>query len=232
VQAIPGISAWHQAGWKEQSGPIPSRAHLLFPFSLCSPVLAGRLQFFIKNGRSSLKTLGYKMTFSSTRHQERIPKAVVSREGGLFTYHRGDSISPPRKGQLSNQVKDQSLTPRGFTFPKKGGEHCPIINLKASNRFIPHVHFKVEGIQSLRELILQGDFMIKLDLKDAYSSIPIHTIHQRFLGFMWEGQSYQFTCLCFGLSSAPCTFTKVMKPLMAYLRLPGIRLVIYFWTTC
>ena len=169
------------------------------------------------------------MTFSSTPHQERIPKAVVSKEEGLFITEEVQSLL--KKGAIV-QVKDQSLDSKRFysnlfTVPKKGGERRPIINLKALNRFIPHVHFKMEGIQSLRELILPGDFMIKLDLKDAYFSIPIHTTQQRFLSFMWEGQSYQFTCLPFGLSSAPRTFTKVMKPLVAYLRSLGIRLVIY-----
>ena len=36
---------------------------------------------------------GYKMTFSSTPHHERISKAVVSREEGLLIYHRGGLVS-------------------------------------------------------------------------------------------------------------------------------------------
>ena len=72
-----------------------------------------------------------------------------------------------------------------FTVPKKGGERRPIINLKGLNRFIPHIHFKMEGIQSLRDIVLPGDFMIKLDLKDAYFSIPIHPSHWKFLSFRW-----------------------------------------------
>ena len=82
----------------------------------------------------------------------------------------------------------------------------------------------MEGIQSLKDIILPHDFMIKLDLKDGYFSIPSH---QNFLSFMWKKKTYQFTCLPFGLSSAPLTFTKVMKPLVAYLRSLGIRLLIY-----
>ena len=41
-----------------------------------------------------------------------------------------------------------------FTVPKKGGELHPMMNLKGLNRFIPHVHFKKEGIQSMRDDIL------------------------------------------------------------------------------
>ena len=114
-----------------------------------------------------------------------------------------------------------------FTVPKKGGEHRPIINLKVLNRFIPHIHFKMEGIQSLRDIILPGDFMIKLDLKDAYFSIPIHPSHRKFLSFRWKHKAFQFTCLPFGLSSAPRMFTKVMKPVITYFRSLGIRMVVY-----
>jgi len=64
----------------------------------------------------------------------------------------------------------------------------------------------------------------------AYFSIPIHTTHQRFLSFTWEGQSYQFTCLPFGFSSAPRTFTKGNEA-VSYLRSLGIWLW-SIWTTC
>ena len=44
---------------------------------------------------------------------------------------------------------------------------------------------------------------------------------------MLEGESYQFTCLPFGLSCAPHTFTKVLKPVMTLLRSWGVRIIVY-----
>ena len=38
---------------------------------------------------------------------------------------------------------------------------------------------------------------------------------------------YQFTCLPFGLSCAPWAFTKVLKPVAAFLRIVGVRLIVY-----
>lgn len=37
---------------------------------------------------------------------------------------------------------------------------------------------------------------------------------------------YQFRCLAFGLSSAPWLFTKILKPIVTFLRKLGLRLVI------
>ena len=41
------------------------------------------------------------------------------------------------------------------------------------------------------------------------------------------GSLFQFSCLCFGLSCAPWTFTKILKPLVAFLRKREVRIVVY-----
>ena len=157
---------------------------------------------------------------------ERYPK-ICNEQGGGIVYITGDSISPGQRCNNSSFVSPQNFFSTIFTVPKKGGERHPIVNLKGLNRFIPHIHFKMEGTQSLRDIVLPGDFMIKLDLKDAYFSIPIHPSHWKFLTFRWKQTFFQFTCLPFGLSSAPRVFTKVMKPVITYLRSLGIRMVVY-----
>ena len=68
---------------------------------------------------------------------------------------------------------------------------------------------------------------MKVDLKDAYFTIPIDSGHQQYLKFTLEGESYQFTSLLFNLSCAPCTFTKVLKPVMTLLRSWGVRIIVY-----
>jgi len=42
-----------------------------------------------------------------------------------------------------------------------------------------------------------------------------------------EGTTFEFTCLLFGLCSAPRIFTKLLRLVMAYLRFQGLRTVIY-----
>ncbi|XP_046573530.1 uncharacterized protein LOC124281640 [Haliotis rubra] len=87
-----------------------------------------------------------------------------------------------------------------------GGQR-PIINLKALNAHIPYKHFKLEGLHLLRDLIRKGDYLCKLDLKDAYFSIPMAPHMKKLLRFSWKGVLYQFRCMPFGLAPAPRAFT-------------------------
>jgi hypothetical protein len=114
-----------------------------------------------------------------------------------------------------------------FVVPKKDGGWRPIINLKNLNNHIHSPHFKMENISNLKDIILPGDWMCKLDLKDAYLSVPVHKTHWRFLRFSWEREFYEFKTLPFGLTSAPYVFTKLLRPVASLLRQQGIRILIY-----
>ena len=78
--------------------------------------------------------------------------------------------------------------------------------------------FQVESIQLAKSLVQEKDFMITIDLKDAYFMIPIHHADRKFLRFEWDGNLLEFQVLPFGLTTAPRVFTKVMKPVIAHLR--------------
>ena len=85
----------------------------------------------------------------------------------------------------------------------------------------------MEGLETVKNLIREGDWMVKLELKGANLTVPILRAHQKFLRFVWRKKIFQFSCLPFGLSSAPRLFTKVLKAVVAFFRERGIRLVIY-----
>lgn len=69
--------------------------------------------------------------------------------------------------------------------------------------------------------------MAKMDLQDAYLSVPIAPEFYRFLRFSWNDKQYELKILPFGLSSAPRLFTKLMRPVIGILRGMGLRLVVY-----
>ena len=79
----------------------------------------------------------------------------------------------------------------------------------------------------LRDLLRLGDYLVKIDLKDAYLTVPIWKGHQKYSRFLWKETLLEFACLPFGLATAPRVFTKLMKPVVAMLRQRGVRLIIY-----
>jgi hypothetical protein len=114
-----------------------------------------------------------------------------------------------------------------FLRPKRDGSMRPIFNLKQLNQWIEYKHFKMEGLFLLKSLLQRGDWMLKLDLKDAYFCVPVKKQHRKFLRFKWNDRLFEFQCLPFGLASAPRDFTKLMKPLTGLLRRIGVRMIIY-----
>ena len=62
----------------------------------------------------------------------------------------------------------------------------PVVNLKPLNRFLPRIHFKMEGVHVVRDLLQKGDWMCRIDLKDAYFAMPVCREHQPLLHFIWD----------------------------------------------
>lgn len=105
-----------------------------------------------------------------------------------------------------------------FSVPKSDNSVRLVINLKPLNEYISAPHFKMEDYRTAINLLRPDNFMSVIDLKDAYHCIPVSSDYQKYLKFRWNGILYQFTCLPFGLNIAPYVFTKVLRPVVAYLR--------------
>ena len=79
----------------------------------------------------------------------------------------------------------------------------------------------METLKLALSLVKQDCYFAKIDLKDAYYSVPLAQTFRKYLRFTWNGILYQFTCLPNGLSSAPRVFTKLLKPMFSTLRKAG-----------
>ena len=121
-----------------------------------------------------------------------------------------------------------SLIKRGAVelapLPSLGFYSHVFVVMKASGSWKTVTPFKMETLQSVLLSVWQGDWMVSLDLKDAYLQVPIHSDSCKFLRFVASGRPYQFKALCFGLSTAPQVFTRVMAPVSTFLHRLGIRI--------
>ena len=116
---------------------------------------------------------------------------------------------------------------RLFLVKKASGSWRPIIDLSTLNLFITSSRFHMETPRSVLNSIRPGDWMISLDLQDAYLKVPVHHDSRRFLRFVLDGKPFQFRVLCFGLTTAPQVFTRIMAPVSAILHRHGVRMLRY-----
>jgi hypothetical protein len=123
--------------------------------------------------------------------------------------------------------EEPGVTSRMFPVPRKDGRVRAVINLKTINPYVEQIHFKMEGLKTLRNIIQPADFMVKIDLEDAFHHIPIHPSSQKYFRFRWGPTTYQWQCMPFGYRDAPRIFTRVMRVIAKEARKRGIRLIVY-----
>ena len=70
-----------------------------------------------------------------------------------------------------------------FIVGKSKGGKRTVINFKNLKLFIPYQHFKIEGLHLMKNHLQEGDYMCKIDLRDAYFTIPINQKYRKYLRF-------------------------------------------------
>ena len=222
------------------ANPIMQKLHALgftqVQRPVSNPQVAGRMSHFATNWKVItqdqwvLRTVeGFLIPFREEPRQVRSPQPCQFSEEQMKLL-REEVTSLLGKGAVVTVepvASEEGFYSTLFLVPKTDGRMRPVVNLKALNFWVHPQHFKMEGIHTLRDIVAQDEWLAKLDLKDAYFTVPIHRDHWKFLHFVVDQVHYQFTCLPFGLSCAPWAFTKVLKPVAAFLRSVGVRLFVY-----
>ena len=113
---------------------------------------------------------GYQIKFTSDRSQPHPPQYGAEQMAQM----RAELTVLLQKEAVARVSESQGgFHSTLFLVPKKDGKQRPVINLKALNQYIQTYHFKMEGLQMLKDLIKPGDWLAKVDLKDTYFAIPI-----------------------------------------------------------
>ena len=170
---------------------------------------------------------GYHLEFETTPHQVNLPKfpKFSERKTAFMESEIRKLIS---KGAVTEVSPcDNEFISTVFLVPKKIGDFRPVINLKLLNQFVEKIHFKMENIRMALNCISPGEFIVSIDLKDAYFSVPIFQPHRKYLRFLWSFKRYEFACLPFGYSLAPRVFNKIFKPVIPYFRFLGFSVIIF-----
>ena len=172
---------------------------------------------------------GYKIPFDHPPALSNTPIFFVSYPSGS---EKGEALDAAvdkmlQKGALEPASSDPGHYSLLFLVPKPTLDWRPVIDLSPLNKCIRQTPFKMETCASVLRATKKDDWMLSLDLKDAYFQVPVHPESRRFLRVVSRGIAYQFRVICFGLCTAPQVFTRVMAPVASILHTRGIRMLRY-----
>ncbi|CAL4245740.1 unnamed protein product [Meganyctiphanes norvegica] len=179
-------------------------APVLQPASEASPG-AGRLPLFADFWRKvtsnnfvlNIVQYGLKIQFHTF-------PPMLSLPAGSFSASRSLSVSTEVSTLLSKSAitsvppsGDQFVSPI-FDVPKKDCDNRRVIlNLKILNSYILKTSFRLEGIDTIINMLRRRDYFISIDLWDAYLMLLIHPDFWKFLCFDWEGKRFFLSLYAF-----------------------------------
>ena len=186
--------------------------------------LAGRTKYFVPAWREiTADKQILEMVQGCPVEFKSMPKQLSSAHPFSLNPIEREIISTEVDKLLSKGVIEQTTHLEGefistiFVRKKKDNTYRKILNLKDLNYSVEKKHFKMDTFLSAVNLVKQNCYMGSVDLRDAYYTIPISVKYRKYLRFEWQGKLYQYTCLPNGLSSAPQSFTKILKPVYSSL---------------
>ena len=142
-----------------------------------------------------LKHIGHYTRISDTLQKKTFPK-IKNSEGDRHIQGSEDSGKPGNFRYVEKRCdKGMSTSPKTvcehpvFSSKKNGGNR-PVINFKKLDKLIPYQHLKMNGLHYLRYMLQQGDYMCKLDMKNAYFSVPLRRNSRDKVRFQWSGTLY------------------------------------------
>uniref|UniRef100_A0A8D8RAW4 Polyprotein P3 n=1 Tax=Cacopsylla melanoneura TaxID=428564 RepID=A0A8D8RAW4_9HEMI len=133
---------------------------------------------------------------------------------------------------VAQNIVVRSQEPSGFVsrmFLVKKGDSTfrPVFNLKNLNKFLSPKKFRLISHFRIPSFLQRGDYLATIDLSQAYCHVPIAPRHRRYLTFVYNGVPFNWTCLPFGLATAPQVFAQLTNWVASVLREKGIRTIVY-----
>lgn len=125
------------------------------------------------------------------------------------------------------QVATSTWSVNPFVVTQPNGKQRVCFDMSRLTEWLQVPSFKMETLVDARNQIRHGDWLAKIDLTDAYHSVPIHPESQHLLGFHWKNRQFQWKVLPFGLASAPWLFTRMIRCALSRLRAQGMNFVQY-----
>ena len=102
-----------------------------------------------------------------------------------------------------------------------------IADCREINQHFPVKNFRLDHMQQIFPALKRGHWGAKIDLKDAYFHVPLHSSLKPFLRHRVGDQVWEYQAGCFGLNVMPQIFMSIMKTFERKWRRAGLQVFIY-----
>ena len=160
--------------------------------------LRGRISHFVQSWEKLTKDQEnleienrYKISLLRTPAQEKISLNTPLKENQKFLVEK-EMKEMLKNGAIKVSLQNDQLSQNQFlsnlfAVKKNGCGYQRVTNLKTLNQFVPYMHFKMESLQTLKYMMKERDYMCKINLKDAYFTVPLDKSCDHLARLSWEG---------------------------------------------
>lgn len=113
------------------------------------------------------------------------------------------------------------------SFVVYGGKPRLVIDLRKINNYISRRLFQYQRLAAFAATLVPGDHLVSWDVKDAFYHVRLLPAHRKYFRFVVAGVVYEPRVLPFGMRLSPWVWTKIVRPVVAALRLRGFRVNAY-----
>lgn len=171
---------------------------------------------------------GYRIPFVRKPPLKKFNKTLCNRLQAKQTLDMSEQIQKLLSiGAITKCNSESGFLSPLFLRQKTDGSNRPILNLKLLNLYLRPPRFRLINHHRIPSCLNKYDYMVKIDLSQAYFHIPVTPSHRRFLAFAYKNIIYEMTCLPFGLATAPSVFAKVTNWVANFFREKSIKVIIY-----
>ena len=120
---------------------------------------------------------GYRIPFLSHPPLSPVPIEFQSYVGNPSKFSAlQEEVSSLLEKEAIVEVVDQDpgFYNRLFLVAKASGEWRPVLDVSSLNKWVKKTKFSMESSRTVLSAIRQGDWMISIDMKDAFFHIPVH----------------------------------------------------------